>query len=177
MIAVRLVWRNVQQALSFNPRNLQFVSIIALFKRPVRTSQETAASLLQRHVYVLFGAVTVGCDVHKHSLKRFLPMLQQMVPTEPTAVFRGLSGSSAVIAVRRRAEICVRFVLDFIVMLDVTVITWQVHNKIAPILLSLDLIYVTCVSVCVVMVWNGDGNKNCADGVWRGEGEGVVCCH
>ena len=63
-------------------------------------------------------------------------MLQQMVPTEPTEGFRGLSGSSVVIAVRRRTEICVRFVLDFIVMLDVAVITRQVHNKIAAILLS-----------------------------------------
>ena len=98
---------NIQQTLSYKPRNLQFVLIIALFERPVRTSQETAASLLQRHVYVLFGAVTVVCDVHKRALKRFLPMLQQMVPTEPTVVFRGPSGSSAVIAVRRRTEICV----------------------------------------------------------------------
>jgi len=60
-------------------------------------------------------------------------------------------------------------------MLDVTVITWQAHNRIAAILLSrtslsLDLIYVISVSICVVLVWNDEGNKNCADGVWSEEG-------
>lgn len=100
------------------------------------------------------------------------------MPTEPSAGFRGLSGSSAVIAVCRRTEICVRFVLHFIVQLDVTVITWQVRNKITAILLSgtslsLDLIYVISVSICVVLVCNDDGNKNCADGVWSVEGGGV----
>jgi len=102
-------------------------------------------------------------------------MLHQMVPTEPTAVLRGLSVSSVVIAVCRRTEICVRFVLYFIAMLDVTVITWHVHNKVAAILLpctslSLDPIYVISVSICVVLVWHDDGNKNCADGVWSGDG-------